>query len=105
MNIFQKIINKVKSLKSKTESKLTELKDKAIIFITENKTTIQGFIKLVTFLYATNSGKKKMENVIKMVTASVTGTEYSDKDAYELATLIEDKVQEIYNEMKLNNLV
>ena len=105
MNIFQKIINNIKSLKTKTQIRLTEIKDKAIIFITENKTTIQGFIKLATFLYVANSGKEKMENVIKMVTASVTGTEYSDKDADALASQIEDKVQEIYEEMKLNNLV
>ena len=105
MNIFQKIINKIKNIKSKAQTKLTEIKNKALAFIVENKTTIQGFIKLATFLYATYSGKEKMENVIKMVTASVTGTEYSDKDADAVANQIEDKIQEVYEEMKANNLV
>lgn len=108
MNIFTKVKNFIVNVKNKAQEakvKAEELKLKAVAFIIENKEAIQGFIKLASFLYATQKGSDKMENVIKMVTATVTGAEYTNEQAKELRLDIEDKVQFVYDEMHSKGLV
>jgi Mg/Co/Ni transporter MgtE len=99
------IVAWVKNLVTKTKNDIEKLKLKAVKFITDNKTSIQGFIKLASLLYNKCEGKEKMEKVIKMVTASVAGTEYTDEQADALATQIESNIQKIYDEMHAKGLV
>ncbi len=103
--IISTILNKIKGIFTKTKDAINTLKTKSITFISTNKSTIQGFIKLVSVLYEKYDGKEKMKIVIKMVTASVAGTEYTDEQAEELAKEIEENVQKVYDEMKAKGLV
>ena len=74
-------------------------------FLIKNKVFISAVVKYVSIAYETFGGEQKMEQAIKflliLVNLSGVANEYSD----DIAKLIEQQVQKVYDEMKEKGLL
>ena len=83
----------------------TNTKKQVLKYLSTNKTFISAVIKYMAMAYTEYNGKQKMEQAIKFlfILVKINGIagEYSD----DLAKLIEDNVQKVYNDMKAKGLL
>lgn len=95
MNFLTSILNKVKGVKSKIE----ELKLNVEVFCAEHRETIATLMKLWNKLYAGKKGSEKMESTIKVIGNCVGLSKVTDEYADEATKFIEEKCQEIYDDL------